>query len=61
MDIAIKLIGAFVIAVVLIGVPIVTTMSFVCGWPGFIKWVGVMVTVFETIGIWNVILDKGEE
>jgi hypothetical protein len=61
MDRVTRWIGAFVLAIVLIGIPIVTTVSFFCGWPGFIKWVGTLITVFEMLWIWNVILNKSEE
>lgn len=61
MDIATRIIGAFVVAIVLIGIPIVTTVSFFCGWTDLIKWFGTLITVLEMLWIWNVILDKSEE
>ena len=61
MDIATRIIGAFVVAIVLIGIPIVTTVSFFFFFLDLIKWFGTLITVLEMLWIWNVILDKSEE
>lgn len=60
MDLAIRWIGALVVAIVLIGIPVVTTMSFICGWHPFIQWIGIIITVLETFGLWNAIVERSE-
>lgn len=60
MDIAIKWIGSLVLALIMIGIPILTVVSFACGWHPFIQWIGIIITVLETFGLWDAIVERSE-
>lgn len=43
--------GAIEVTTLIIAIPILMTCSFFCGWVGFIKWLLVMLTIFEWLGL----------
>lgn len=58
MDKTTRWIGAFVLALIMIGVPIFTVVSFACGWPFIIRLIGIFITTLETIGLWEAIVER---
>lgn len=50
-------IGTFVIAAVIIGLPILAVLSFIFSWPGIIKFVTIMTSLVIFGLLWCVIID----
>lgn len=60
MKIVANLIGSLIIALVLIGIPAITTISYCLGWPEPVNFIGTIAVIIETIGLWVFIADKCE-
>jgi hypothetical protein len=58
MRIVVNSIGSLIIALVLIGIIVITTISYCLGWPEQIQFIGTIVSIIETIGLWNCIMTR---
>jgi hypothetical protein len=58
MRIVANLIGSLIIALVLIGIPAITAISYCLGWPEQIQFIGTLASIIETIGLWNCIMTR---
>ena len=58
MRIVANLIGSFIIALVLIGIPVITSMSYCLGWPEQVSFIGTIASIIEAIGLWSCIVEK---
>lgn len=50
-------IGTFIMTAVIIGVPIITVLSFIFNWPGFIKLVTTLASVVIFTVLWTIMID----
>lgn len=53
-----NLIGSLIIALVFIGIPVITAISYCLGWPEQVQFIGTIVVIIETIGLWNCIAER---
>jgi hypothetical protein len=58
MRIVANLIGSLIIALVLIGIPAITAISYCLGWPEQIQFIGTIVGIIEVIGLWSCIMER---
>jgi hypothetical protein len=58
MRIVANLIGSLIIALVLIGIPAITAISYCLGWPEQIQFIGTIASIIEAIGLWNCIAER---
>jgi hypothetical protein len=58
MRIVVNSIGSLIIALVLIGIIVITTISYCLGWPEQIQFIGTIASIIETIGLWNCIMTR---
>lgn len=50
-------IGTFIMTAVMIGVPILTVLSFIFNWPGFIKLITTVASLAIFVFLWSVVID----
>lgn len=50
-------VGTFIMTAVIIGVPILSVLSFIFSWPGFIQFVTTIVSMAIFLFLWGVIVD----
>jgi hypothetical protein len=58
MRIVVNSIGSLIIALVLIGIIVITTISYCLGWHEQIQFIGTIASIIETIGLWNCIMTR---
>ena len=59
--IAVEAIGSITIALIIVGIPITTGLSFGFGWHAFIKFILTVTTLLEFICLSSIIFDKQEK
>lgn len=56
----IRAIGSIVVAILIMAIPILATLSWVCDWGDFVKYIFIIGTLAEVIGLTSAIYDNAE-